>query len=82
MTPLVVADYYVGWGQGGLKPSNAVIPPFSNVTGSQMPAGSTMGSEDVTVDDLERRLRRSAAYDGAENLPYAYGYYADDILGE
>jgi hypothetical protein len=82
VTPLVVADYYIGWGNGGLKPPNTVIPPFLNVTGSSMALGSMTSSENVTVDDLERRLRRSAAFDGAENLSHAYGYYADDILGE
>jgi hypothetical protein len=82
VTPLVVADYYIGWGNGGLKPPNTVIPPFLNVTGSSMALGSMTSSKNVTVDDLERRLRRSAAFDGAENLSHAYGYYADDILGE
>jgi hypothetical protein len=32
-----------------------------------------------TLEDLERRLRHSAAYDGSENQSHAYGHYADDI---
>ncbi|CAN9419887.1 unnamed protein product [Alternaria alternata] len=82
VAPQIVADYYIGWGQGGLKPSDAVVPPFLNVTSSPVAEGSTTRSTNVTVNDLKRRLRRSAACDGSENLSHAYGYYADDILGE
>ena len=80
ITPLVVADYYQGWGSGGLKAPNTYIPPFTNVTHS--PAGLRMrhsGSTNSTLEDLERRLRRSAAYDGAENQSHAYGYFLDDL---
>jgi hypothetical protein len=31
------------------------------------------------IDDLARRLARSLAYDGAENVSSAYGYYLDDF---
>ena len=82
VAPQIVADYYIGWGQGGLKPSDAVIPPFLNVTSSPVAQGSTTCSTNVTVNALKRRLQRSAACDGTENLSHAYGYYADDILGE
>ncbi|KAF2728665.1 hypothetical protein EJ04DRAFT_546686 [Polyplosphaeria fusca] len=80
ITPLIVADYYKGWGDGGTAPANSYIPPFINIT---MPksfarAGRTAAN---TTDfaDLKRRLLRSAAYDGAENESHAYGYFLDDL---
>jgi hypothetical protein len=82
ITPLVVADYYQGWGSGGLKEPNSYMPPFLNVTGRlRTPQLHPQSSKNATVEDLERRLRRSAAFDGSENQSHAYGYYADDILG-
>jgi hypothetical protein len=82
ITPLMVADYYEGWGRGGLRVPNTYLPPFLNVTGGlDMPSPSPQRSSNATVEDLTRRLLRSAAFDGSENLSHAYGYYADDILG-
>jgi hypothetical protein len=80
VTSLIVADYYVGWGMGGVKPANTYTPPFLNVTDRLFAPRSTVsGTFNSTLDDLQRRLRRSAAYDGSENQSHAYGYYADDI---
>ncbi|KAH4057965.1 hypothetical protein HBH50_234210 [Parastagonospora nodorum] len=82
ITPLIVADYYEGWGRGGLRVPNTYLPPFLNVTGKlDMPSPSPQHSSNATVEDLTRHLLRSAAFDGSENLSHAYGYYADDILG-
>lgn len=81
ITPLMVADYYKGWGRGGLRVPNTHLPPFLNVTGGlHLPSPGPHHSSNATVEDLTRRLRRSAAFDGSENLSHAYGYYADDIL--
>src|SRR5690606_11149384 len=35
-------------------------------------------SEAVTIEEAARRLARSAAYDGIENISAAYGFYVDD----
>ncbi|MES2627166.1 MAG: nuclear transport factor 2 family protein [Pseudomonadota bacterium] len=35
-------------------------------------------STTVTIDEARRRLARSAAYDGIENISATYGYYVDD----
>jgi hypothetical protein len=35
-------------------------------------------SEAITIDEARRRLARSSAYDGIENISAAYGYYVDD----
>jgi hypothetical protein len=81
LTPLIVADYYKGWGDGGEKVSNTYVPPFINVTGQRGLGGfkglHTRRTADLT--DLQRRLQRSAAYDGAENQSHAYGFVIDDL---
>jgi hypothetical protein len=82
ITPLIVADYYKGWGDGGLKAPNTHIPPCLNTTAPKYislrtPRPRRKTSTDLT--DLARRLARSAAYDGAENQSTAYGYLLDDI---
>ncbi|KAF2635891.1 hypothetical protein P280DRAFT_493447 [Massarina eburnea CBS 473.64] len=81
-TPLMVANYYKGWGEGGLRSPNTYVPPFLPVTGfrsgvSKRAETRIISREDLA--DLTRRLQRSAAYDGAENQSHAYGYFLDDI---
>ncbi|KAH7084636.1 hypothetical protein BKA63DRAFT_497934 [Paraphoma chrysanthemicola] len=80
ITPLIVADYYQGWGFGGRNPPNEYIPPFLDVLkGPTNLRLRQSGRPNATIDDLERRLRRSAAYDGSENQSNAYGYFVDDL---
>jgi hypothetical protein len=75
ITPLIVTDYYIDWGTGGAEPLSAYTPPFLNVTGSPMALERTVSrTANSTMEDLERRLKRSAAYDGSENQSHAYGY--------
>lgn len=79
-TPLVVADYYKGWGDGGIHAPNSYCPTWINVRGFRASGIlSNSSSSNATVEDLRRRLRRSAAYDGTENQSHAYGYFLDDI---
>jgi hypothetical protein len=81
-TPLVVADYYKGWGNGGTRSPNTYTPPFLNVSTLRATAvRNTLPNNSTTSDleDLQRRLQRSAAYDGAENQSHAYGYVIDDL---
>lgn len=82
ITPLIVADYYKGWGNGGVNPPNSYKPPFIDVNSFRSQAMNTTGSGNATTSDLadlQRRLQRSAAYDGAENQSHAYGYFLDDL---
>ncbi|KAH4799583.1 hypothetical protein HBH61_226740 [Parastagonospora nodorum] len=68
--------------RGRLRVLNTYLPPFLNVAGRlDMPSQSPQRSSNATVEDLTRRLLRSAAFNSLENLSYAYSYYADDILG-
>ncbi|KAF2275251.1 uncharacterized protein EI97DRAFT_363468, partial [Westerdykella ornata] len=83
ITPLMVADYYEGWGYGGLKKPVGYIPPLLNIskptyTPSRM-RKVTATKRTADLSDLARRLSRSLAYDGAENQSHAYGYLLDDI---
>ncbi|KAF1849728.1 uncharacterized protein K460DRAFT_381663 [Cucurbitaria berberidis CBS 394.84] len=82
ITPLIVADYYSGWGYGGTHPPNTYIPPFLDISGPVELRSRVSTNTNTTVDDLERRLRRSAAYDGAENQSHAYGYFLDDLQAD
>jgi hypothetical protein len=83
ITPLVVADYYIGWGKRGVKSLSTYTPPFMNVTRSPMPLGRTFsGITSATLDNLERHLQRSAAYDRSEDQSHAYGYFLDDLQAE
>jgi hypothetical protein len=84
LTPLIIADYYRGWGSGGSGTPNAYLPPFLNAadrlgTVWARSRNSTRSSANLTMADLGRRLRRSAAYDGSENQSHAYGYLLDDL---
>jgi hypothetical protein len=86
ITPIIAADYYEGWGNGGTNPPNAHVPEFLDITypslrhrtatESRIRRGSARGNT-TDLADLSRRLSRSAAFDGAENPSNAYGYGAD-----
>lgn len=90
VTPLVRADYAKGWGQGGDLPRRAAaIPAFLG----EQPRGLTTASpapltgaapkpvrvKAGDIADLRRRLLRSSAYEGVENVSSAYGFYIDDF---
>ncbi|KAK0651098.1 SnoaL-like domain-containing protein [Cercophora newfieldiana] len=82
-THLVVANYTSGWGHGGINPLKTYPspPPFLSITtrGSPSSSPSTKNSSSLPLSELTRRLSRSAAFDSAESISGAYGYYADDI---
>jgi len=88
ITPLVRANYTVGWGSGGMNPSSASIspPPFISIgarSSEPIPPPPTNKANTTTdLADLQRNLARASAYDGAENVGNAYGYYLDDLRCE
>ncbi len=89
VTPLLHADYASGWGNGGVAPHASRAPAFIGTS----PAGLALASGDALtgaaksrpaapsrdLQDLARRLGRSRAYDGVENVSSAYGLYIDDF---
>ncbi|MET8370840.1 nuclear transport factor 2 family protein [Micromonospora profundi] len=78
ITPLIVATYADGWGNGGVAAPATVVPAFLDVAGrSAKPAGTAPPNTDLA--DLKRRLDRSQAFDGAENVSLAYTAYLDDL---
>ncbi|KAF2018262.1 hypothetical protein BU24DRAFT_479663 [Aaosphaeria arxii CBS 175.79] len=79
ITPLVVADYYKGWGDGGINPHNTHVPPFLNRSSHNNPNSANINDTETSLDELNRRLARSAGFDGAENQSHAYGYLLDDL---
>ncbi|MEV5410404.1 nuclear transport factor 2 family protein [Thermopolyspora sp. NPDC052614] len=95
LTPLMRADYREGWGNGGISPPTdhgaqrspaptGAIPAFLDQTtveralSGEKPANQT-GLAPYDLADLARRLARSQAYDGVENVSSVYGYYLDDF---
>lgn len=78
-TPLILADYYKGWSRGGLEEPNWYVPPWIDVRRFRADGIISPRPSNDTVEELQRRLLRSDAYDGAENQSHAYGYLLDDI---
>lgn len=78
ITPLLTAGYADGWGDGGSGPQRHVdVPAFLDISRS---APATHGEHGTrTLADLTRRLARSQAYDGAENVNNAYAEYLTDL---
>lgn len=83
ISPLMAATYDEGWGDGGTSAAPDSVLPFLDVAGRTpaAPPGNAHGvpngdTEDLA--DLERRLSRSVAFDGAENVSAAYSYFIDD----
>jgi hypothetical protein len=74
VTPLMRADYAKGWGDGGTAAPPAFLAAAS--TGAARPAKA---SPAFSPAEARRRLARSLAYEGAENVSAAYGYYIDDF---
>jgi hypothetical protein len=76
LTPLVVADYYDGWGDGGTGGAQShEALPFLEVDRSVNPL--TGAPDDIS--ELSRKLSRSEAYDGAENISNSYSTYLNDL---
>ena len=83
-TPLIVADYFKGWGNGGIKAPNSYVPPFLNVTAPPSRFNSTAKRDRNQLTkrdlaDLHRWLLRSLTFDGSENQSAGYGYFLDDL---
>jgi len=94
ITPLLRADYASGWGSGGIarrpRAAGGGIPAFigaapaglalagtTSLTGRARAKPAMVPAADLA--DLVRRLARSRAYDGVENVSSAYGFYIDDF---
>lgn len=82
ITPVIIADYYNGWGDGGMNSPNCYIPPFLDIRNRVVPSKRARILNKANLKDLEGRLQRSAAFDGAENQSHAYGYFLDDLQAD
>jgi hypothetical protein len=81
VTPLITASYADGWGNGGISPAPRTVPAFLD-TSRQAAAGQAGQGQDQpapNLADLTRRLARSQAYDGAENVNNTYSEYLTDL---
>ncbi|KAK4186672.1 hypothetical protein QBC35DRAFT_553571 [Podospora australis] len=84
ISPLVVANYSQGWGNGSIFPQSTTKPVFLPHTrlGNAQQKSRSPKEETESLTELNRRLQRSAAYDGTENVSNAYGFYIDFIDGK
>ena len=75
ITPLITANYADGWGNGGTGPKvQHDAPAFLKVDRETQPADDA-----PILATLTRRLARSQAYDGTENLANSYSTYINDL---
>ncbi|MFD6663344.1 nuclear transport factor 2 family protein [Micromonospora chalcea] len=79
ITPLVIAPYSTGWGDGGIAPAPTRVPAFLDVEARSQKNAGGAASSNRNLADLDRRLSRSLAFDGAENVSMAYTAYLDDL---
>lgn len=81
ITPLLRAPYADGWRDGGMDRAAQVreVPPFIDDEEATSAVEPVSATTDVDLDEVARRLARAQAYDGAENVSSAYGYYLDDF---
>ncbi len=77
VTPLMRADYASGWGKGVLAGAAPAFPADFILPGPAASAAIPAPASDLA--DARRRYSRSLAYEGAENVTAAYGYYIDDF---
>jgi hypothetical protein len=75
------ADYAVGWGKGGIGGKQPALPAFLAAATKPLTGAIAAGQQETsgTLADARRRLQRSLAYDGVENISAAYGFYLDDF---
>jgi SnoaL-like domain len=74
--PLLKADFAKGWGDASAMIAGRT-PGFIS-PGARSTRGRPADAK-VTLAEARRRLARSMAYDGTENVSAAYGYYIDDF---
>jgi len=93
LVPRLYASYSSGWAHGGTLQARTASdppPPFLNLLGhlsstSQRPQDwqplwrEESNANSTNLHDLQRRLKRSTAWDESENVSSAYGYYTDDV---
>ena len=82
--PRMSADYAVGWAKSPLGPfPTASFPNPAKRTNAAKPVAGTpartLPELLSRLGELERKLTMAEAYDGAENVSNAYGYYIDEF---
>ena len=81
--PLLKADYATGWGKGGIASRQydyrkLAAKPLTG-TIAKAKAEPASGSDTERLAAARRKLARSQAREGTENISSAYGYYIDDF---
>jgi hypothetical protein len=71
---LLEASYETGWGH--VAAAAAIDSAEGPLTGRAPPP---LAITSAKLPDMQRKLMRSAAFDGVENVSSAYGFYLDDF---
>jgi hypothetical protein len=74
--PLLRAEFAKGWGDAASVIAGSA-PEFITPDARMNPRKPAAAK--VTLAEARRRMARSLAYDGTENVSAAYGYYIDDF---
>ena len=79
--PLMKTDIFQGWGKNrignpDLGAAKSAFFGTSTLTGAIAPGKPAP----ITLEEGKRRLARSTAFDGIQNVSSAYGYYLDDSM--
>jgi hypothetical protein len=79
--PLMKTDIFQGWGKNriGTPDLGAARRAFFSTSALTGPIAPGKPAP-ITLDEARRRLARSAAFDGIQNVSSAYGYYLDDSM--
>lgn len=79
--PLMKTDIFQGWGKSriGTPDPGAAKSAFFG-TSARTGAIAPGKPAPITLEEGRRRLARSAAFDGIQNVSAAYGYYLDDSM--
>jgi hypothetical protein len=79
--PLMKTDIFQGWGKSRIgTPDPAAVKSAFFGTTALTGAIAPGKPKAITLEDAKRRLARSAAFDGIQNVSSAYGYYLDDSM--
>lgn len=74
VTPLVVANYSTGWGNGSIAPLPTEVPeflPITRIRSAKLLSDETNTIANPNIADFQRQLNKSAPYDGVENMASA-----------
>ena len=79
--PLMKTDIFQGWGKNRIGSPDLAAARSAFFGTSALTSAIAPGKPSpIALEEATRRLARSAAFDGIQNVSSAYGYYLDDSM--